>query len=88
MELNFQAIGVTKDWSVGAWGENGEVEVRLPGRTSSAFPFVEPDDSLLPVNENGDPSDDVIDDESSNSPVSGNDESQSTDPDQNQSMNT
>ena len=88
VELNFQAIGVTKDWSVGAWGENGEVEVRLPGRTSSAFPFVEPDDSLLPVNENGDPSDDVIDDESSNSPVSGDDESQSTDPDQNQSVNT
>ena len=48
---------------MGAWGENGEVEVTLPGRTSSAFPFIEPDDSLLPINENGDPSDDIIDEQ-------------------------
>ena len=41
VELNFEARGITKDWSVGAWGEFGEVEVTLPGRTSSSFPFIE-----------------------------------------------
>ena len=48
---------------MGAWGESGEVEVTLPGRTSNSFPFIEPDDSLLPINENGDPSDDIIDEQ-------------------------
>ena len=59
VELNFQATGVTKDWSVGAWGESGEIEVTLPGRTSSSFPFLESDNSRLPINENGDPADDI-----------------------------
>ena len=59
VELNFQAKGITKDWSVGAWGEFGEVEVTLPGRTSSSFPFIEIQDQLLPTDENGNPADDI-----------------------------
>ena len=59
VELNFQAKGITKDWSVGAWGEFGEVEVTLPGRVSSSFPFIEIKDQLLPTDENGNPADDI-----------------------------
>ena len=59
VELNFQAKGITKDWSVGAWGEFGEVEVTLPGRTSSSFPLIEIKDQLLPTDENGNPADDI-----------------------------
>ena len=53
VELNLQAQGMSRDWSVGAWGENGTVSVVLPGRTSDSFPYVEINDSLLPITENG-----------------------------------
>ena len=53
IELNLQAAGMSRDWSIGAWGENGKVKVTLPGRTSQSFPFVEINNDLLPITENG-----------------------------------
>jgi hypothetical protein len=43
---------MSKDWSVAAWGESGNVEVTVVGKgESAAFPHVEQDHSRLPEDE-------------------------------------
>ena len=41
VEFNFDIAGITKDWSVSAWGESGPVTVtHESGSTSDSLPFV------------------------------------------------
>ena len=43
---------MSKDWSVTAWGEGGDVEVTVEGKGQSAsFPHVDQDHSRLPEDE-------------------------------------
>ena len=46
--------GISKDWSVTAWGEVGSVQVTVDNKTSTSFPLVKPDDSRLPADEGAD----------------------------------
>ena len=51
VELDLSRPGISKDWSVVAWGENGDVEVQIDGMRksqSSKFPHVKRNDSRLP----------------------------------------
>jgi len=63
---------MSQDWSVTAWGEDGEVRVTVPDRTSSSFNYISEDNTRLPEDEgreddggdstdtdNGDDNDDV-----------------------------
>ena len=43
--------GISRDWSVVAWGEVGSVKVSIEGKTSAHFPMVKADDSNLPAGE-------------------------------------
>ena len=43
--------GLSRDWSVVAWGEVGSVKVSIEGKTSDHFPMVKADDNSLPADE-------------------------------------
>ena len=49
IELDLNKTGMTKDWSFTAWGENGPVEVNVAGKSKHHWPYVNRDDSKLPV---------------------------------------
>jgi hypothetical protein len=53
IELDLNREGLSKDWSVAAWGEMGpvKVEVEAKGPDTDKFPYVKEDNSKLPENE-------------------------------------
>ena len=51
IEMALQRDGMSKDWSVTAWGENGSVKVTVGGLTSDSFPYIKRNDSYLPQDE-------------------------------------
>ena len=51
IELDLNMKGMSKDWSFTAWGENGPITVEVIGKTSDAWPLVERNDALLPLDE-------------------------------------
>jgi hypothetical protein len=53
VEFDMDRQGMSQDWSVTAWGEDGKVQVTVDDMTTSAFPYVEHDDTKLPLDEGG-----------------------------------
>ena len=52
IELDLNKAGMTKDWALTAWGENGPLEVFVKDKPSAnQWPWVDRDDSLLPADE-------------------------------------
>ena len=48
IELDLNKKGMTKDWSITAWGENGPLEVKVNGKAKQHWPHVDRNDSELP----------------------------------------
>jgi hypothetical protein len=52
VELDLNRDELSPDWAISAWGESGEIKIRVDGKEESDhFPYVKQNHSKLPANE-------------------------------------